>query len=105
MFLSNLLNMKHDLIHVYLPPDANSVLACLEQCFTSKNVRTHGGNSVYCAEMFGSSDGRTGAQLDRVHEGPHAVVVRFPPSFRLFAVCLELSDMYTALRSMKRACT
>lgn len=38
MFLSNLLNMKHDLIHVYLPPDANSVLACLEQCFTSKNA-------------------------------------------------------------------
>jgi xylulose-5-phosphate/fructose-6-phosphate phosphoketolase len=38
MFISNLLNMKHALIHVYLPPDANSVLACLEQCFTSKNA-------------------------------------------------------------------
>ena len=38
MFISNLLNMKHELVHVYLPPDANSVLACLEQCFTSHNV-------------------------------------------------------------------
>jgi len=36
MFLSNLLNMKHDLVHVYLPPDANSVLACLEHCMQSR---------------------------------------------------------------------
>jgi len=38
MFISNILNMKHELVHVYLPPDANSVLACLEQCFSSTNA-------------------------------------------------------------------
>ncbi|MGC4232694.1 MAG: phosphoketolase family protein, partial [Niabella sp.] len=36
-FIDTVINKKSDIIRIYLPPDANTLLCIMEQCFNSKN--------------------------------------------------------------------